>query len=125
MQLLWCDAEWQNGRKQKSSSAKYMAQLKREKGIRGLHHIFVFQPCYRYVYKMRQTISNAMKSKCTKARSIKKKRLCTEFHYDKTEKSSEQANYIMNLPRPSSSGKLGAWTREGQQKVDDITNTHV
>lgn len=57
--------------------------------------------------------------------AVKTKRLCTEFHYDKTEKSSEQANYIMNLPRPSSSGKLGAWTREGQQKVDDITSTHV
>lgn len=74
---------------------------------------------------MRQTINNARKNKCTKARSLKTKRLCTEFHYDKTEKSSEQANYIMNLPRPSSSGKLGAWTREGQQKVDDITSTHV
>lgn len=23
----------------------------------------------------------------------------------------------MNLPRPSSSGKLGAWTREGQQNI--------
>lgn len=31
----------------------------------------------------------------------------------------------MNLPRPSSSGKLGAWTREGEQKVDDITSTPV
>lgn len=47
------------------------------------------------------------------------------FQTKKREKSSEQANYIMNLPRPSSSGKLGAWTRQGQQKVDDITSTHV
>lgn len=32
----------------------------------------------------------------------------------------EQANTGMNLPRPSSSGKLGAWTR-GATETNDIT----
>lgn len=30
-----------------------------------------------------------------------------------------KCNYNMNLPRPSSSGKLGAWTR-GTTETDDI-----
>lgn len=38
----------------------------------------------------------------------------------KSRKGSKKCNYSMNLPRPSSSGKLGAWTR-GTTETDDIS----
>lgn len=38
----------------------------------------------------------------------------------KSRKGSKKCNYSMNLPMPSSSGKLGAWTR-GTTETDDIS----
>lgn len=38
----------------------------------------------------------------------------------KSRKGSNKCNYSMNLPMPSSSGKLGAWTR-GTIETDDIS----